>query len=231
MKLSKIFWLALGIGVFIIGAVVLYMLYTDEKSEQQELNDRLAVAEATLPGLIDEASALENQIAQLQEALAQARAQLNLAKVEFPSSVESIEYDEILFRFADDSDLEITRLTAASPRDVTMGGITYSATSFTVAVAGEVIDILDFINIIVNDNNFKTATVELINLSVPEPLTEEEKAAIKEEIRAGLPEETIAGLTEAQIEALVEAITADNIKLREQASATTNLVIYSYKGG
>jgi hypothetical protein len=155
------------------------------------------------------------------------------SKKSFPESVESIEYDERLFKIADDWDLEITILTASAPgsqrvevkvEDIKVEGITFSVTSFGVEVKGKapkspfetekefknyidetVDDILDFINTITTDEYFTTATIDLVNMDIPEPLTDEE---IEEE-----------EMTEEQI-----------IEKAEELLATIKLVIYSYRG-
>jgi hypothetical protein len=148
--------------------------------------------------------------------------------------VESIEVDELLFGIAWDWGLEITSLTASEPsdlkvavevetEDIEVEDVTYLVTSFTVDVKGKapesdlkteeykayidkaVDDILNFIHTIVTHRDFDTATVELVNIVIPDPISEEEKE----------------GLTEEQIE---------EREGMQAPSATINLVIYSYKG-
>lgn len=86
--------------------------------------------------------------------------------------------------------------------DVEAEDVTYLITTFTVKVKGEVADILEFIDTIVTHSDLTTATIELANINVPEPLTEEEK----------------------------EALTEEEIEEKETPSATITLVIYAYKG-
>ncbi|GAG98880.1 unnamed protein product, partial [marine sediment metagenome] len=213
----------------------LYWLYVQEKNEQTELNAALAATQATLPKLAEQRASLESTLTELEDRLAQVTSQLKTAKAVFPALVESIEVDELLFGFADTWDLEITSLTASEPRDyrvkvevededIEVEDITYLVTTFTVDVEGKapesdfkteeeykayidkaVDDILNFIHTVVTHRDFDTATVELVNIVVPEPLSEKEKE----------------GLTEELIEER-EGI--------EVPSATINLVIYSYKG-
>jgi len=222
MKLSKTAWLILGIGIFVIAFGGLCLVYFQQGSEREQLNDGLLVAQATLPKVISEKEDWERQLAQwesqlgqLKSELAQAKLLLAESKMSFPKAVESIEYDEEIFKIADNCDLDITKLTSSEPRDKEAEGITsseprdkeseditYSVTSFVVDVKGEVANILDFINTIATSKAFTTATVELVDIEVPQPLTEEEKE----------------GLTEEEIED------------REKPSATVSLAIYAYKG-
>ncbi len=195
MRLSKTAWLILGIGIFVIAFATLFMLHSQQSGEQEWLEDSLSVAQAALPQLVSERDNLEN-------ALAQATSLLNAARSSFPDFVDSIRVDEKLFEMADDCDLKITSITSSEPTDEEVEAVTYSVAPFVVDVKGEVADILDFINTIATSEYFTNATVELVDIVVPEPLTEEEK----------------------------EGLTEEEIKEAEKPSATITLIIYSYKG-
>jgi len=207
MKLSKIAWLIMVIGIFVIASGSLYWIYLQEGPKQEELNAQLSVVQAQLPKLAAERASLESTLTELEDKLAQATSQLKTARAAFPTAaVESIEVDELLFGIADDWGLEITSLTASEPdgqdievevEDIEVEDVIYLVTSFDVNVKGEVADILNFIHTIVTHKDFDTATVELVNIVVPQPLTEAEKEELNEE---------------------------------EIPSATIKLVIYSYKG-
>ena len=202
MKLGKIAWLILGIGVLVIALGSLYMVYRGQAEEQEKVNNSLSLAQATLSKLAAERANLESTLTEIETKLDQATSRLKPAKASFPTSVEIIEADEQLFRIAKDWGLEVISLTASKPDDekvkvevgdTEVGDVTYFVTSFTIAVKGEVSDILDFINTIVTRDDFNTATIELVNIRVPEPPAEEEEA--------------------------------------EKPSATIQLIIYGYKGG
>ncbi len=201
-KLSKTALLVLGVGILVIAFGSLYMLYSRERGEQQQLDASLLVVEATLPKLVlekengeSQLTQLDSELTQLESELTQATSLLAESKTSFPELVESIEYDEKLFEIADDWGLEIMSLTASESTDEEVGNITYSVTYFTVVVQGEVAAMLNFINTIKTDEYFITATVEevaMINMNVLEPLSEDEET--------------------------------------EEPSATINLVIYGYRG-
>lgn len=202
MKFSKISWLILVVGILAIAAASLFMLYRQQLQEQQQLNNALATAQNALPKLASERTNLESTLAELEEKLAQATSQLETAKAAFPNSVQSIEVDEFLFRLADDWDLEVTILTATEPSDHTVvvgvenievEDVTYLVTTFTVDVKGRtpessfkteaeyetyigetIDDMLNFIHSIVTQRDLNTATVELVNVDIPDPLTVEE---------------------------------------------------------
>jgi len=241
-RLSKTAWLILGIGILVIAFVGLYVVQTQQGDEQEQLNDSLSVAQATLPTLVSEKEDWESQLTQLESQLTRLKSELTQATLllsktaaSFPESVESIEYDELLFNFARDCNLRITTLIASEPGTEGVEDITYSVTSFTVDVRGEVANVLDFINAIVTSEDFTCATAELVNINIPEPLTEAEKEAVKERVieeltgelageilaKEGLIEEIIEelakeGLTEQAREELLEAL-AEALAAAEEA--------------
>jgi len=198
MKISRTAWLILGIGIFAIAIGILCWVFLQQVQEQKGLNNSLSLAQATLPRVISERNDLESQLPQLESELAQAESLLSGVKARFPESVESIEYDEVLFEIADDCDLEIIELTASEPSDEEIAGITYYITSFKVKVEGKyggyidktVGDILDFINTIATseyspgETNFVNAIIKEVNMEVPEPgeVDEKPKATIKLDI-------------------------------------------------
>ncbi len=194
MKLTKTFWLILSIGVFVIAFAALYLIYLQQQRTQEPLDAALATAQTTLPKLTTERTNLENALTELEDELVQAKSRLETAKAVFPALVESIEIDELLFGFAHDWGLEIVRLTASEPgtetvpvevENVQVEDVAYVITSFTMEVKGQVSDILNFINTIVTHEDFTTATVKLVSIAIPEPLSEEEKQGLtKEQIEA-----------------------------------------------
>lgn len=178
MKLSRTALWILGIGFFVIASAALIMLNFQQSGDTEQLEDSLAMTQGLLTRLVSEREALDSQLAQLENQLDEAESAFRRSKANFPKVVMSIEYDEELFMIADDYDLEIMSLTASEPRDTKVEEITYDATVFEVEVRGEVANILSFINNIATGGYFTTATVELINLEVPEPGQDEKPSAV-----------------------------------------------------
>ena len=214
MRLSRTAWIVLGAGIFVIAFVSLYMFYSRQVTEQEQLETSLASAEATLPQLISEKDALEDQLAEWEKELADVTSALNKSRSKLAIPVHSIEYDEKLFGIADECDLEVASITASEPAEEEYGeveGITYVVTSFEVTVQPAdsppatvasfkiyideaVTSIIDFVKTIATAKDFATATIEVVSIENLEP-----------------PSETEVG----------EA---------EKPSATINLNIYSYQG-
>jgi septal ring factor EnvC (AmiA/AmiB activator) len=117
MKISKTALLVLGIGIFIIVFATLFTMYSRQSGDREQLNDNLAKAQALLPQLVGQRQDLEGQLTQSHEKLAKATSSLTTSEARFPKSVESIEYDETLFKIADDCDLQVVELTASEPKN------------------------------------------------------------------------------------------------------------------
>jgi hypothetical protein len=148
MKLTRKVGLIVGAVIIVAALVSLYIVYFRQAEELGDLNERLEDAEALSPGLTATKEELEDQ-------LAQATLLLNKNQAEFPESVESIEYDDDLFEIADDCNVDITRLTASTPKNQKLGTVTYSVSSFTVVVKGTIDDILNFIYAIRTGDDFQ----------------------------------------------------------------------------
>ena len=214
MRLSRVAWTILIAGIFIIAFVALYMVYAREQRAQEPLEQALSIAQDALPKLTTERTNLENTLTEMEDRVDRATLQLEKARASFPTTrTESIEVDERLFEIADDWGLNVTSLTATEPgdksvpvevetEDIKVEGVDFTITTFTIEVEGAVVDILDFIHSVATHDDFNAATIEVITLAVPEPLTDEEK----------------------------EDLTDEEIEEAEMPSATLTLITYNYQG-
>jgi hypothetical protein len=153
-----------------------------------------------LPKLVAEREDLEGQVAQWEEKVAEVTSSFNKSEARFPKSVESIEYDETLFKIADDCDLQVVELTALEPKNekVKDTDIIYTTTTLEVKVwskesppgtVGEfetyidetVANMLKFINAIATGEEFNVGTIELVAMENLEPPEEEDLAAAEDE--------------------------------------------------
>ena len=195
MRLSKIAWLILGAGVFIIGMVLLVMLYSNQASDEEQMEQSLAEAQALLPQLMAQSEDWQNQLNELQSQLAEEGSALEQSMERFPETAESIEYSEELFMIAHDHNLEVVKIEARLPREeeVKDTPIIYLVTELTVEVSpatappsplttsyldATVDDMLDFIDTIVNGGYFTAATVEKVVFEIPEVSEAEKPMAI-----------------------------------------------------
>jgi hypothetical protein len=113
---------------------------------------------------------------------------LSQSQGRFPKTVESIEYDEVIFKLAEQSGLLIIELTASEPVGEAVKGtdITYDVSTFEVlvenaesppATAGEfevyidetVDKVLEFIHLVVTTPDFNVATIKVASIEGLEP--------------------------------------------------------------
>jgi len=159
MRLSRKVWIILGLIVFVVLAIILATTYSSQVGERRELSDRLTVAQNRLPVLTGEKETLEAD-------LQRARSALGASEAQFPRVVESIEYGEDLFRIAygydlctmlAGLDLDLTSLSASTAAARQIGAVTYSVSSFTIAIAGNVDNILKFIDALCTQIDYRLA--------------------------------------------------------------------------
>lgn len=164
MKFSKLSWLILSIGIFIIGAVVLYVLYQQQTDEQDELNLNLTAANSSLPMLISESAALQSQLDALEAELAEAVAALEDVKAELPKDIESSDYGVLLFKIAHDIDLDVWLFTATEPAKIILDDIIYESTIITMEVKNDREAILLFLTQIEVALDFNTTTIDSVTI-------------------------------------------------------------------
>ena len=192
MKVSKTALIVLGVGIFILVFAALFTVSSGQSGEREQLSSRMATSQGLLPGLIAEKEDLAGQLVQWEDELDKAALALSKSEARYPKSVESIEYDETIFKLAEQCDLLITELTASEPAKEGVKGtdITYAVTTVTVvlenaesppATAGdfelyidETVDkVLEFIHLVATTPEFNVATIKVVaidGLKPPEEL-------------------------------------------------------------
>ena len=208
MKFGKVAQLVLAIGIFAIAAVFLYQMYQGRQNEYEQINTQVAASQTLLLKLESDKAELEGQLSSSQVQLEQAVASLSEGKAKFPEQIESIEYGELFFKMAHDRDLEMMRLSASEPAKLNVEDVTFTVTTFTMEVRGEVADMVDFVNGIAIGDDFTTTNVDVVNIRVPEPLTISEKEALVAQ----------------------EAEGDEEIEKSKSPSADIRVYIYSYEG-
>jgi uncharacterized protein YoxC len=200
MKFGKTAQLVLAIGIFAIAIIFLYRMNQDRAAKYDELNTQLVAAQTLLPGIISQSEDLESRLNQLKLELNQAKVDLNKGKANFPSSIDSIRYDELLYQMALDRGLEIMALDTSEPTEMNVEEVTFTVTNFDMEVKGTVADILDLVNTIANDDDFTTAIVDVVSITVPKPVTQQVKEGIVEQEQEEGEEEGEVGAPSAAIE-------------------------------
>ena len=234
MKLGRTAQIILIVGGFALGFYLIWGMKTDAESVQKDLRVQLNATEQVLPQLATQKEELQEELTVLEADLAEAEAALAETEDLFPADTQSIEYDEQIFRIAHQKDLEVMMVTATEPRTENINDFEFTSTNFIVQLEGmkseqeidqteedfeyyiyqTVDDILAYLNSTINDSFFSTASVEMMNIKVPEvPVIEEEEET----------EDTGNGDDEDEEEE-VELIQPS------PASATISINVYSYGG-
>jgi len=203
MKLSRITLIVLGVVIFGVAFGLLYMSYSKQLSDQQSLKAKLATNQAQLSRLSTDKQNWQNQLAQVQAQLAQKQKDLASATTlaanvssGWPNDAQSIDYDETLFNLAAGWNLPITVVSATDASPLSINGISFQTTKFSISVTGQPItsgfattldyetyiysvvgNILGFVDTLSKDKNFATARIDLVNLTVPQLLTADQLAA------------------------------------------------------
>ena len=160
MKLNSKVLLIVISCILVIGLVVVGVIYFQQVGERRELNERLDEAQTRLAILKHEKEGGGG----LNDQLAYAQSKLDGYQSQFPQAVESIEYGEDFFRIAYGQNLytmaagcgvELTSLTVTKPGGKTIGAVTYSISSFSLAVQGGKNNILKFIDAIGTGIDYK----------------------------------------------------------------------------
>ena len=203
MRLSRVTLIILGVVVLGVAFGYLYMMYSRQLDEQAQLKAKIAANQATVAKLVAERETVQAQLAKLNEQLEQKRASvapaqaaLEAAKSVWPKDAESIEYDEQIFNLASGWKLNINVVQAGEPSAKAVQGIGFLSTAFDVSIMGEPLtsgfeeasdyqdyvyqvvgNILGFIDALASDKSFASASIDIVNITVPPLLSSEEVVA------------------------------------------------------
>lgn len=173
MKLSKISWLILTVGITIIAFTSLGIAHSQQVHKQNQLNEELSLAERRLNGLQFEE--LSSQQEELEKQLSQTISQLETAKTRLSQPAESIAASDALFGIAETCGVEVTEMSSSGPSSGDLEGVTCSVLPLTARVEGDVPNLISFV--IKLNSDFMTGVVKSVDISVSENTTEERSAA------------------------------------------------------
>jgi hypothetical protein len=123
------------------GVVVVVFLYTQQQTRNNDLKDQVDTAGTALVQNSLSRRDLENRLVIANLALAELTAN-------FPSSSQSMDMEEALFKAAADAGVEVTSINASDPKAETVGDSTYEAFGVTVSVTGETGSLLRFAGVV-----------------------------------------------------------------------------------
>ena len=137
ISLSPITRWILTMVILGFGVVVVVFLYSQQQTRNNKLSDEVDTAATALVQNSLSRRDLENRLVTANLALAELTAT-------FPSSSQSMDVEETLFKAAADAGVELMNINCAPPKAETVGGSAYKAFGVTVSVTGETGSLLRF---------------------------------------------------------------------------------------
>ena len=136
LKLSKMAWLILSAGIFVVVLAGLGFTYSGQKSEQKTLKADLEISKTRLQKTQD-AGTQQQQIDQLEERLADSQTRLNEAKGKFVQAILSVDVTEKFFQIAESSGVLVRNFGTTDIQSAKVAGVNCSKISMHGTVEGE----------------------------------------------------------------------------------------------
>lgn len=175
MKLSKVSWLFLIIGVFVIAIVALGAVRSRQIVEQRQLNQELFSAQTKLNGLQIEQLTVKKTA--LEKQLNDTRAQSKTDRELLSQPIDSLEIGNTLFRLATTYGVQVAEVTSAGTSAVNLEGVKGMALSINTKVRGDVTPLVRFISQL--NNELKTGVVKQADITIPAAAGEKPTANIQ----------------------------------------------------
>jgi len=175
-KVSRKFWLVLGIGVLVILIATLWYLRNQQVAEQNRLSDDLSMVNSRLAGL--ELDQLSAQQLQLRDEIAATKTEsLDLInKIGIPT--DSIAISDTLYAIALKSGVVITNISASEEQTTKLANIPCRSIALETKVTGDWSKLVEFVSDLKSD--FTTCLVETMTFTVSDqPLSNPSSVDIK----------------------------------------------------
>jgi len=165
VKLSKKSWLFIGIGIFLIALVGLWMVYSQQSGAKNQLKEEFAQAKSRLSSIQLEQYA--NQQEELEQQLDETIAQSEAARETLSEPMNSIIITDILFSTAENNSVNITNINSPGMTNEELKGVPCLALPLTASIEGEVSNLVAFITQLNDD--LVNAVVKSVSMNIPYP--------------------------------------------------------------
>ena len=156
MKVSKLSWLFLIIGVVVIAALSLGMTHSSQSTEQKQLQSQLTDARNKIAALDN--SALLAKQAQLNQDMAKYNAQIDSTRGKLTSDWDSISAVKAALDLASYHNLAVGSISSSQVGEEQLGGAPCQTLALDFQVYGDILNIRDFV--IGLSETFPTALVK-----------------------------------------------------------------------
>lgn len=161
-KFSKTGLLILATGAFIVVLASLGVIRFGQTSEQDSLNEALALSETRLN--LMNVQPLELQMAELEEQLNESESLLAEAKQRLVQSVISVNVTDKFYEIAAYHDVIVDSISTTKNQQADYGGVPCTLITINAAVTGDLEHVIDFVAGL--NNNFTTGFVQSAQIAI-----------------------------------------------------------------
>lgn len=169
MKFSKSSWLILALGVVVMGAIMVYMMWSQQVQQRQDLETQIIATQKKLALLkIEDLITQKDQLTRDKEIYT---AQIAAAKTILAAPIDNIAATDAILKSAHDFELKIVSINSNGKVNSTFAGNKFVALPFNVQVEGNIANIAGFVSSI--RTLFPTSVVETYQFAIgmPTPTT------------------------------------------------------------
>lgn len=164
MKLGKKSILIIGVGIFVIALIGLWLVYSQQLTQKEELESTLDTTKLKLTGINNET--LSRRRAELEWQLEQVSSQADAARETFVQPVNSISVNDHLFEIAAAHSVNITAISSSGPVEEEFSGLVLPALPFSITATGNMTDLADFITRLNDD--YPSCLIRTAGMDIPE---------------------------------------------------------------
>ncbi len=165
MKLSKKSWVFISIGLFLIGLVGLWTVYSQQSGVEKQLKEELTLLNSKLSSI--ELEQLAKKPGELEQQLDKTLAQSETARETLSQPMNSIIVSDMLFSTAEANSVNITAISSSVANQVTLEGVPCLALPVTASVEGELNRLVDFVTELNGD--YPITEVNSFDVQIPYP--------------------------------------------------------------
>jgi hypothetical protein len=143
VKLTKTTWIALVVGILLIGGIFLFTNVNQQSSQKQNTEKELALAKQKLASLDNDQ--LLTQRDGLKKQLADLSTQSTDIKTRLRFSLDSINITDKIIKDAADCQVDLLEISTPGQGVESLGGIVYHAMNLTIKAKGTTANIAEFV--------------------------------------------------------------------------------------
>jgi hypothetical protein len=161
IKLSKISWLILSAGLFLVILVSLGVTRSGQLKEQNRLEEELSISTARVEKI--ETTDMRPEVDEALRRVDEAKSQRDEAAQRLNQMIESVDVTDKFFAIAGHNNIQVNTLSNTQLSSESVNGVNCATISIGASVSGDISDIMDFI-ISLNDG-YTTGYVQSVQIN------------------------------------------------------------------